>query len=178
MTINKLLKRITYILTLSLIVSCSSTKKDDPLGEKSYEPNVQKRTEEFRNKEGSIIFGIGTGKSSNAGVFDFATSNLLWRATLKSLDFIPLTNADYSGGVIITDWYSDKNSKEQIKIQIRFLSNEVRSDSLQVKSFKRSCETNGQCTSITIGDNFSNEIRDSILNTARIMKIEEQKTKR
>jgi len=177
MKINRLLKRITYILTLSLIVSCSSTKKDDPLGEKSYEPNVQKRTEEFRNKEGSVLFGI-TGKSSNAGVFNFATSNLLWRATLKSLDFIPLTNADYSGGVIITDWYSDKNSKEQIKIQIRFLSNEVRSDSLQVKSFKRLCETNGQCTNIIIGEKFNTEIRDSILNTARIMKIEEQKTKK
>ena len=56
----------------------------------------------------------------------------MWRASLETLDFLPFTTVDYSGGVIITDWYSDQDSNESIKITIRFLSNDIRADSLQV----------------------------------------------
>ena len=53
---------------------------------------------------------------------------------------MPLTSVNYSGGIIITDWYSDVNKpNESIKITIRFLSNEIRSDSLNVKIFSRNC---------------------------------------
>ena len=68
--------------------------------------------------------------------FEFASSNELWRASLDVLDFMPLTSANYSGGIIITDWYSEQgNTEESIKITIRFLSNEVRSDAIRCRYF-------------------------------------------
>jgi hypothetical protein len=103
----------------------------------------------------------------------------MWRATLKTLNFMPLATADYSAGLIVTDWYSDqKKSNEQIKIQISFTSNEVRSDSVIVNTFKKICEIDGQCTNVTVSNNFNNEIKNLIIDNARLLKIEEVKNKK
>ena len=78
--------------------------------------------------------------NSRGGVFDFANSNGLWRASLDVIDFMPLTSVNYSGGIIITDWYSENNNQnESIKISIRFMTNEIRSDALNIKVFNRKC---------------------------------------
>ena len=64
--------------------------------------------------------------------YQFSTSNPLWRATFDVIDFMPLVTVDYSGGMIITDWYTDSNtSNDSLKFTIRFLSNEIRADSLK-----------------------------------------------
>jgi hypothetical protein len=100
----------------------------------------------------------------------------LWRATLKSLDFLPLLNADYNGGVIIYDWYSQTNNpKEQIKITVQFLSNDLRSDSIKITAHKKICETIERCSNSTLDPNFASSVRDNIIATARILKIEEAK---
>ena len=65
----------------------------------------------------------------------------MWRASLETLDFLPLANVDYSGGVIISDWYSSSNEDDSIKISLRFLSNEIRPDSLKVTVFKKNCQS-------------------------------------
>jgi len=164
------------IFFLLIFIGCFSCTKTDPAtGEKILiEPSPDKRAREAADK-GSGIFG-DLGKSKTSNTFDFATSNPLWRATLKSLDFLPLVNADYSGGVIIYDWYSENlNSKEQIKISIRFLSNELRSDSIQIISHKKICDENNKCSISKLNENFSNEIKETILLTARNLKIEEAK---
>jgi hypothetical protein len=93
---------------------------------------------------------------------------------LKTLEFLPLQNADYSGGVIVYDWYSDNNSNDQIKVTVRFLSNEVRSDSVQITSHKKTC-INEKCSVSKLNNNFSTEIKDTILTTARALKIEDAK---
>jgi len=167
---------INILLFLLIFVSCFSCAKTDPVtGEKILiETDPNKRAREAVEKGGGIFGDLGKSKTSNT--FDFATSNPLWRATLKSLDFLPLVNADYSGGVIIYDWYSENlNSKEQIKISIKFLSNELRSDSIQITSHKRICDENNKCFVSKLNDNFSNEIKDTILVAARNLKIEEAK---
>ena len=167
---------INIIFFLLIFIGCFSCAKTDPVtGEKILiEPSPDKRAREAADK-GSGIFG-DLGKSKTSNTFDFATSNPLWRATLKSLDFLPLVNADYSGGVIIYDWYSENlNSKEQIKISIRFLSNELRSDSIQIISHKKICDENNKCSISKLNENFSNEIKETILLTARNLKIEEAK---
>ena len=81
--------------------------------------------------------------------FEFASSNELWRASLDIIDFMPLTSANYSGGVIITDWYSDNNPQEYIKLTIRFLTNEIRSDALDIKIFYKKCDTRKLIVKIT-----------------------------
>jgi hypothetical protein len=159
-----------------MIISCSKT--DPTTGEKVLiEVDPDKKAKEFRDKGGGIFGDINKfGKSSGGGSFEFASSNVLWRATLKSLDFLPLLNADYSGGIIIYDWYSQTNNpKEQIKISVQFLNNELRSDSIKITAHKKICETIERCSNSTLDQNFGNSIKDSIVASARLLKIEEAK---
>jgi hypothetical protein len=160
----------------SLIILLNNCAKIDPVtGEKVLvETNTKTKSREFVDKQGGLFGDIGKSKSGTN--FEFSTSNVLWRATLKSLDFLPLVNADYSGGIVIYDWYGNtENSNDQIKISIRFLNNELRSDSLEVIIHKKNCINFEKCITKKIDDNLNREIKDKILNTARIIKIEESK---
>ena len=164
------------VVIFAFINQCAKT---DPItGEKVIiDPNLDRKASEFRDKGGGLFGDINKiGKSSTGGNFEFASSNVLWRATLKSLDFLPLLNADYSGGIIIYDWYSQTNNpKEQIKISIQFLNNELRSDSIKITAHKKICETMERCSNSTLDQNFANSIKDSIIASARTLKIEEAK---
>ena len=116
---------------------------------------------------------------NNGGVFEFASSNELWRASLDILDFIPLASVNYSGGIIITDWYSnDKTSNESIKISVRFLSNEVRADALDIKVFNRTCVDLSNCVVSEKTGNIAPELKVKILKTAAIYKSEKKKKKK
>ena len=108
--------------------------------------------------------------SKRGGTFDFASSNELWRASLDVIDFMPLTSVNYSGGIIITDWYSDgNNSNESIKISIRFLTNEIRSDALDIKIFTRKCIENlMNCKIIETDKILMNELKKEILKKAAL----------
>jgi hypothetical protein len=165
----------TTILAFFLIFTYNCSKIDPVTGEKVIiDPNPVKRAEAARDQGGGIFGAITQNKSQNT--FEFSTSNVLWRATLKSLDFLPLLNADYSGGIIIYDWYSQTNNpKEQIKISVQFLSNELRSDSIKIIAHKKICETIERCSNSTIDQNFANSIKESIIISARSLKVEEAK---
>ena len=116
---------------------------------------------------------------NNGGVFEFASSNELWRASLDILDFMPLASVNYSGGIIITDWYStEKTSNESIKISIRFLSNEVRADALDIKIFNRICVDLSNCVVSEKTGNIAPELKVKILKTAAIYKSEKKKKKK
>ena len=113
------------------------------------------------------------GKGGN-GNFEFASSNELWRASLDTIDFMPLVSVNYSGGIIITDWYSTSGNDESVKISIRFLTNEIRSDALDIKVFKRKCKTQTNCIVSEKSGNLIIELKEKILRTAKI--YEKQKT--
>jgi len=171
--------KICSILFSFLLTACAGSqtgKNDESLEKEKFEPSAYERAKTFADKNPITIFGKDS-KDKNTN-FEFATSNVLWRATLKTLDFIPLATVDYSGGIIITDWYSEgKSNREQIKIQIRFVSNDLRSESIQVTSYKKICENSNDCTNIVGKENFNREIKDLIINTARQIKIEDNKKK-
>jgi hypothetical protein len=168
-----MLKFVKIILTFLVLTSCAAT--DKVTGEKVLiEPDAKKRAQMEAEKSGGIFGNLG--KSNKNAEVEFKNSNVLWRATLKSLDFLPLINADYSGGVIIYDWYSnDINSKEQVKITVRFLNNDLRSDSLEIISHKKICDENNKCFISVLKNGLSGEIKDKILSSARSIKIEERK---
>tara|TARA_B110000008_G_C16805671_1_gene498578 strand:- start:172 stop:648 length:477 start_codon:yes stop_codon:yes gene_type:complete len=130
---------------------------DDP------ELRVKKNLEEGRGFKVNDVF-----KSPKGGVFEFASSNELWKASLDVIDFMPLTSVNYSGGIIITDWYSnEKKENESIKITIRFLTNEIRSDALDIKIFTRKCkESLINCKYIDSNETIVNELRKEILKKA------------
>ena len=118
-------------------------------------------------------------KNQKGGVFEFASSNGLWRASLDVIDFMPLSSVNYSGGIIITDWYSENNNpKESIKISIRFMTNEVRSDALDIKVFNRKCiDSLLNCQFIETNDVLVRELKKEILKKATLYN-EEAKAKK
>jgi hypothetical protein len=172
-------KRKTLIIsTLFALISYGCSSNKDPVsGEnRNIEPNATERTKRFAEQGGGIFGDINKIGKKSGGTFEFASSNVLWRATIKTLDFLPLANADYSGGIIIYDWFSQTNNpKEQIKISIQFLSNELRSDSIKITAHKKICESIDRCSNSTLDQNFANSIKDSIITSARALKIEEAK---
>lgn len=168
---NSLFLSIFIVLSFFLITNCSSNKqKDDEsiVKKKRREVNIDKKTEQQKTS----LFGNLGGAGKNT--FDFATSNVLWRASLASLDFMPLNTIDYAGGVIISDWYSPNYSNETIKIEVRFTSNELKSSSVNVKAFKKTCKEN-QCLTKNMNSSFNNKIKDNIIKRAREIKIEDDK---
>ena len=131
---------------------------------------ARRNVEEGRGVSLKGAFGGGS-RSTN---YEFSTSNPMWRSSLEILDFLPLTTVDYSGGIIITDWYNDSaNGKDSIKITVRFLSNEVRSDSLKIIVHKKVCETNSNCkVSLLKNSKISEELRTSIIRQAALLEKE------
>ena len=108
-------------------------------------------------------------RSGRGGDFEFASSNELWRASLDIIEFMPLTSANYSGGIIITDWYSNNtNPNETIKITIRFLSNEIRSDAIDINVFYKKCDAEYKCVVQKNNENIVSELRREILKKATI----------
>ncbi len=170
---NDFTKSTTVILIL-LLVSCSP-KKDPVTGEEVLtQTNVREKAAKY---DGSLFGNITRDKGNNA--FDFATSNPLWRGALKTIAFMPINNVDYSGGVIVTDWYSeDVNSKQKIKIFINFLSNEIRSDSINIIAQKKTFLTSEDCKIEKMDKNFTEAIKDNIMDNARKIKIVESKEKK
>ena len=155
---------IIILLSLSLS-SCSglfrpADVKDVPVNEQD---RVNKNMETGR---GFKLFGGG----EKGGVFQFASSNPLWRASLDILDFIPLSNVSYSGGIIITDWYSENNDKnESIKIIIKFLSNEIRPDAIDILVYKKNCKSFENCQSFQVKNAINQELKLSILKKASLI---------
>jgi len=136
-----------------------SDVKDNPV---NVEDRVRKNIEEGRG----IRFGVGKTKG---GTFDFASANELWRASVETLDFVPLINASYSGGIIITDWFNGGgNNNRDLKITVRFLSNEIRSDAIKIIVHERICEINN-CSTSLIDSKISGEIQLAILKRATMM---------
>jgi hypothetical protein len=165
---------LLLVILLFFINNCS---KSDPASENTevLEPNPYKRAQQIAEKGGGI-FGDINRVGKNSGNFEFSTSNVLWRATLKNLEFLPLINADYAGGIIIYDWYSQSNNaNEQIKISVQFLSNELRSDSVKIIAHKKICDNFNKCSNASSDQKFAETIKDSIIASARTLKIEEAK---
>ena len=107
-------------------------------------------------------------QKNQGGNFLFASSNPMWRASLETIDFMPLLTVDYAGGIIITDWYSDGSSNESIKITIKFLDTEVRVDAMMIDIHKKICNNSNNCSINKIDTKLNFEIRDKILKKAAV----------
>ena len=168
----KISKILSFLMMCSIFLSACNGKIPGADARKvSYDPKerVAKNIEEGRG------FRL-MGGDKKGGTFDFASSNELWRASLDTIDFMPLASANYSGGIIITDWYSDEtNSNESIKITIRFLTNEIRSDALDIKIFKKDCDANQNCSMYEEQGEINLEIKKSILKKAALYEKEKKK---
>ena len=160
-----ILPRLIIILFFILSSGCNIYK---PVDARKVSPTGTERAKKNIEEGRSVgLFGVATGKG-RGGSFEFASANELWRASLDVIDFMPLTSVNYSGGIIITDWYSDGNSSnESIKISIRFLTNEIRSDALDIKIFTRKCLENlMNCKIVETDKILVSELKKEILKKA------------
>ena len=153
----------TLILLFFLTSSCGIYK---PADARKIDPNVNARVQ--KNIEEGRGFRVMGGKKKGGGTFEFASSNEMWRASIDLLDFTPFSNVDYSGGIIITDWFSDENSSnnESLKITVRFLSNEIRADGINVIIHKKICDEKNKCNIKKIDSTLAGEIKLAILKEA------------
>ena len=166
-SIKKVIKVIIVPILCLNLVACNGKFPGADARKNPADPElrVKKNLEEGRG----FTFNDLTERS---GTFDFASSNELWRASLDVIDFMPLTSVNYSGGIIITDWYSENNNQnESIKISIRFMTNEIRSDALNIKVFNRKCSESFLNCKITETEGvLVNELTKEILKKAAMYK--------
>ena len=170
MTILKFLKNNLLIFLVgaiffSFLTNCGIYK---PVDARKVSPNSKERVK--KNLEEGKGWSMDKLRSGEGGTgYQFASSNPMWRATLEILDFLPLSNVDYSGGIITTDWYNEGTaSDESIKITVRFLTNEIRSDGLKIIVHKKLCNTQQNCTVKKIKSSLESELRVAILKKAVI----------
>ena len=161
------------ILVSFFLVSCGPFKpKKVDLRKTPGDPKLKR---EKNIREGKGFRAMGILEKKGGGNFQFASSNEMWRASLELLEFTPLANVVYSGGVIITDWFSENSEQDPIKITVRFLSNEIRADGLKIIIHKKICKKNDKDSCKVIQDNttLGQEIKLAILKKAAIIKSDE-----
>ena len=147
------------VLILMTQAGCQALKPKK-VSAKDFPPDPRKRVQ--KNIEEGRGFRL-MGNINSGTNYEFASSNPLWRATLDTLDFMPLASANYSGGIVITDWYSESGSpNEAVKISVRFLTNEIRSDALDINVFLKKCSEN--LTNCSISKNNNDIVADLNLN--------------
>ena len=165
-------KRIYVILiaviTISFFTSCGIYQPSDA---RKVSPNADERVRKnLEEGRGITLGGLASGGKTS---YQFASSNPMWRATLEILDFLPLSNVDYSGGIITTDWYNEGTSAEEsIKITVRFLTNEIRADGIKIIVHKKKCSVQQTCSVRKISSALENELRVAILKKAVVFEKE------
>ena len=166
---------ILSVFSFNFLNSCGIYAPSDA---RKVSPNskerVKKNLEEGKGLSMKKLMGGADGTS-----YQFASSNPMWRATLEILDFLPLANVDYSGGIITTDWYNEGTaSDESIKITVRFLTNEIRSDGIRIIVHKKRCNIQQNCTVKKISSTLEHELQVAILKKAILFQKEYKKGKK
>ena len=175
-TVKYILFFLIGIIILGFLGSCGIW---DPADARKVPANVNERVRKnLEEGRGFSINKVRTGVGGGTS-YQFASSNPMWRATLEILDFLPFANVDYSGGIITTDWYNEgTSSNESIKITVRFLTNEIRSDGLKIIVHKKRCTIQQKCTVKKISSALEHELRVAILKKAVLFEAEFNKGKK
>ena len=172
---KKLIFPISLMVIFSFLISCGIYK---PVDARKVSPNSKERVK--KNLEEGKGMSIGKMMKGGGGTnYQFASSNPMWRATLEILDFLPLSNVDYSGGIVTTDWYNEGTAlDESIKITVRFLTNEIRSDGIRIIVHKKRCNVEQSCKISKISSAIEQELQVAILKKAVIYEREYNKNKK
>ena len=178
--LNFIPKKLSFFMIgitfFGLLSSCGIYKPSDA---REVSPNVNERVKKNLEEGKGMTVGGLLGGNKDGTSYQFASSNSMWRATLEILDFLPLSNVDYSGGIITTDWYNEgTSSDESIKITVRFLSNEIRADGLKIIVHKKLCTNQQSCTVKKVSSTLEQELQLSILKKAAIYDKETKTKKR
>ena len=170
--IHKIILTSTGIVVILFLQACSVWDPAD--ARKTPASSAERVKKNLEEGKGITLMGNKDGNTS----YQFATSNPMWRATLEILDFLPLANVDYSGGIVSTDWYNESGDPDEYKITVRFLSNEIRTDGIKIIVHKRKCELNKSCKVKKISSALETELQVAILKKAAIFDKNDKKKKK
>jgi hypothetical protein len=173
--INKLRKISIYLIVLifglTILNSCGFYRPVD--ARKIPQTAAEKRRQNIDEGRGISLKNVLGSRGTN---YEFSTSNPMWRASLEILDFLPLTTVDYSGGIIITDWYSNNQDKDvSLKLTVRFLSNEVKTNSIRIIVHQKKCISLTNCSTTLINSKITEELTKSILSRAALIEKDQKK---
>lgn len=128
----------------------------------------QSRISDTQNSGQPLFGGRSGGGGGDAAI---GVNSYLWRASLDTLNFMPLASADPFGGVIITDWYSDPTTPtERFKASVYILDTRLRADALNVSIFRQT-QVNGQWTDASVDPDTEIQIENAILTRARQLRL-------
>ena len=162
-----------FLIGIVVLVFLGSWGIWDPADARIVPANVDERVQKNLEEGKGFTLNKALKGGSGATSYQFASSNPMWRATLEILDFLPLANVDYSGGIITTDWYNEgTSSDESYKITVRFLTNEIRSDGLKIIVHKKRCNVKQKCTVKKVTSAIERELQVAILKKAVIFEKE------
>jgi len=158
-----------------LVAGCADTPVEysyptkGPGGKPTYE-----KQEKLTGPEGFDLFTLGKDKTPSTGGSGVAVNAFLWRASLDTLSFMPLSSADPFGGVIITDWYTPPQSKgERFKITVYILDRALRSDGIRANVFRQELNASGQWVDAAVEPKLGKDLEDAILTRARQIRIQQ-----
>ena len=170
-------KTLLYTILFLFLASCGGAFKPKKVDARKVPIRAEDRARKNINEGRGTSLGDLVGRGKGSTTYEFSTSNPMWRASLEILDFLPLSTVDYSGGLIISDLYSDGNANESIKITIRFLDNEVRSENLKISVHQKVCKINNCNVSLLSQNKISNELKTTIIRKAALLEKNSKKKK-
>ena len=172
----KILKILLIFFVAINVTSCKGLFKYSDARENPTK-GAERAIKNVKEGRGVSISNAVKGRRGG-GSYEFSTANPLWRASLETLDFIPLTSVNYSGGIIITDWYNDSGQNESLKITVRFLNNEIQASSLKIIVHERKCSKINNCTIKELNSSIKNQLANNILKRAKVIEANAKKKKK
>ena len=170
-------KTLLYSVLFLFLTSCGGAFKPKKVDTRKVPIKAEDRARKNINEGRGTSLGDLVGRNRGSTTYEFSTANPMWRASLEILDFLPLSTVDYSGGLIISDWYSDGNANESIKITIRFLDNKVRSENLKISVHQKVCKINNCNVNLLSQSKISNELKTTIIRKAALLEKNSKKKK-
>jgi hypothetical protein len=170
-------KTLLYTILFLFLASCGGAFKPKKVDARKVPIRAEDRARKNINEGRGTSLGDLVGRGGGSTNYEFSTSNPMWRASLEILDFLPLSTVDYSGGLIISDWYSDGSTNESIKITVRFLSNEVSSENIKIAVHKKVCNNNNCSVNKLNGSKISDELKTTIIRKAALLQKDSKKKK-
>jgi len=170
-------KTLLYTILFLFLASCGGAFKPKKVDTRKVPIRAEDRARKNINEGRGTSLGDLVGRGGGSTNYEFSTSNPMWRASLEILDFLPLSTVDYSGGLIISDWYSDGSTNESIKITVTFLSNEVSSENIKIAVHKKVCNNNNCSVNKLNGSKISDELKTTIIRKAALLQKDSKKKK-
>lgn len=178
--LRHMIRPITYAISFLLLASiftitgCESVESEAkyPTGyDRAGSSDIYSKPDSIFGKDGLNIFGGKRQEGEGDGSTGIAVNSFLWRASLDTVSFMPLASADPFGGVILTDWYTpDEKKGERFKVNVFILGRQLRSDGVRVRVFKQILKS-GTWRDVTISDDMSRQLEDTILTRARQLRV-------